>query len=195
MNKRIINIKRIIILLLLTISLNSCNQNFDYENYDITLANIFSVYGDEMEEDIIFLNEKINEKKSNMVHSPNEILDSLIIVIDDYYNYLNELDSKSEKLSQNIFYKEDVLLEDGKKFKIQSEIFLNQTNAIVKDKDLKEFFNYYFNTDDIVIEDELYINYLDYNYLGVPYPVFRYLIKKRKLELIFFKRQILDKYN
>ena len=195
MNKRIINIKRIIILLLLTISLNSCNQNFDYENYDITLANIFSVYGDEMEEDIIFLNEKINEKKSNMVHSPNEILDSLIIVIDDYYNYLNELDSKSEILSQNIFYKEDVLLEDGKKFKIQSEIFLNQTNAIVKDKDLKEFFNYYFNTDDIVIEDELYINYLDYNYLGVPYPVFRYLIKKRKLELIFFKRQILDKYN
>lgn len=195
MNKRIINIKRIIILLLLTISLNSCNQNFDYENYDITLANIFSVYGDEMEEDIIFLNEKINEKKSNMVHSPNEKLDSLIIVIDDYYNYLNELDSKSEKLSQNIFYKEDVLLEDGKKFKIQSEIFLNQTNAIVKDKDLKEFFNYYFNTDDIVIEDELYINYLDYNYLGVPYPVFRYLIKKRKLELIFFKRQILDKYN
>lgn len=195
MNKRIININRIIILLLLTISLNSCNQNFDYENYDITLANIFSVYGDEMEEDIIFLNEKINEKKSNMVHSPNEILDSLIIVIDDYYNYLNELDSKSEKLSQNIFYKEDVLLEDGKKFKIQSEIFLNQTNAIVKDKDLKEFFNYYFNTDDIVIEDGLYINYLDYNYLGVPYPVFRYLIKKRKLELIFFKRQILDKYN
>jgi len=195
MNKRIINIKRIIILLLLTISLNSCNKNFDYEDYDITLANIFSVYGDEMEEDIIFLNEKINEKKSNMVHSPNEILDSLIIVIDDYYNYLNELDSKSEILSQNIFYKEDVLLEDGKKFKIQSEIFLNQTNAIVKDKDLKEFFNYYFNTDDIVIEDELYINYLDYNYLGVPYPVFRYLIKKRKLELIFFKRQILDKYN
>lgn len=195
MNKRIINIKRIIILLLLTISLNSCNQNFDYENYDITLANIFSVYGDEMEEDIIFLNEKINEKKSNMVHSPNEKLDSLIIVIDDYYNYLNELDSKSEILSQNIFYKEDVLLEDGKEFKIQSEIFLNQTNAIVKDKDLKEFFNYYFNTDDIVIEDELYINYLDYNYLGVPYPVFRYLIKKRKLELIFFKRQILDKYN
>lgn len=195
MNKRIINIKRIIILLLLTISLNSCNQNFDYENYDITLANIFSVYGDEMEENIIFLNEKINEKKSNMVHSPNEKLDSLIIVIDDYYNYLNELDSKSEKLSQNIFYKEDVLLEDGKEFKIQSEIFLNQTNAIVKDKDLKEFFNYYFNTDDIVIEDELYINYLDYNYLGVPYPVFRYLIKKRKLELIFFKRQILDKYN
>lgn len=195
MNKRIINIKRIIILLLLTISLNSCNKNFDYEDYDITLANIFSVYGDEMEEDIIFLNEKINEKKSNMIHSHNEILDSLIIVIDDYYNYLNELDSKSEKLSQNIFYKEDVLLEDGKKFKIQSEIFLNQINAIVKDKDLKEFFNYYFNTDDVVIEDELYINYLDYNYLGVPYPVFRYLIKKRKLELIFFKRQILDKYN
>lgn len=195
MNKRIINIKRIIILLLLTISLNSCNKNFDYEDYDITLANIFSVYGDEMEEDIIFLNEKINEKKSNMIHSHNVILDSLIIVIDDYYNYLNELDSKSEKLSQNIFYKEDVLLEDGKKFKIQSEIFLNQINAIVKDKDLKEFFNYYFNTDDVVIEDELYINYLDYNYLGVPYPVFRYLIKKRKLELIFFKRQILDKYN
>lgn len=187
--------KRIIILLLLTISLNSCNKNFDYEDYDITLANIFSVYGDEMEEDIIFLNEKINEKKSNMIHSHNVILDSLIIVIDDYYNYLNELDSKSEKLSQNIFYKEDVLLEDGKKFKIQSEIFLNQINAIVKDKDLKEFFNYYFNTDDVVIEDELYINYLDYNYLGVPYPVFRYLIKKRKLELIFFKRQILDKYN
>jgi|GEM_PF-2837383 len=191
----ILKSRKIISLLLVLIMFSSCEEKSNFDNYDITLANLFVSYGDNIENDINFLNEKIKAKE---VLLPSTLyydkFESINIIITNYYNYLNELDLKSEKLNKNLFFEGDILAEDGKKFHGRSKIFLDDLNRVIENKDLKDHLIYYFNVDDVKNKEDLYFKYLDYNYLGAPYPVFRYLIKKRKYDLMLFKNELLSSY-
>lgn len=187
--------KKIIGLLLILIMFSSCEEKNNFDNYDITLANLFSSYGDTIEKDISFLNEKVEAKESILTSTSDYVeYDSINTKIINYYNYLNDLDIISEKRNKNLFYEGDVLVEDGKIFNKKTKNFLDDLNRIIKNKDLKDYLTYYFSIDDIKNDENLYFKYLDYNYLGAPYPVFKYLIKKRKYNLILFKNEILNSY-
>jgi len=191
----ILKSRKIISFLLVLIMFSSCEEKSNFDNYDITLANLFVSYGDNIEKDINFLNKKIKAKE---VLLPSTLyydkFKSINIIITNYYNYLNELDLKSEKLNKNLFFEGDILAEDGEKFYERSKNFLDDLNRVIENKDLKDHLIYYFNVDDVKNKEDLYFKYLDYNYLGAPYPVFRYLIKKRKYDLILFKNEILSSY-
>lgn len=100
--------KKIISCLLVIVMFSSCEKKFDYNDYDVTLANLFSVYSDNMEDDIIFLNKKISVKKSQLPASKNDTLKNIDFIVTSYYNYLNEADLKSQKLMKNLFYDKDV---------------------------------------------------------------------------------------
>jgi len=190
----IVEYKKIISCLLVVIMFSSCEKKFDFDDYDVTLANLFSGYGEDMEKDIKFLNEKVKTKQSMLLSSPSNRMDSLNTIIDNYYNYLNELDLKSEKLNKNLFYDEDILTEEGKIFKETSERFLTDLNLLLKNKDLKDYLNHYFSVEDVKNEENLYFVYMEYHYLGIPYPTFKFLIKKRKYDLMMFKNEILSFY-
>lgn len=51
---------RILVMLITVFTLFSCEKKFNFEDYDVALANLFSGYGDDLEKDIYFLNKKIN---------------------------------------------------------------------------------------------------------------------------------------
>lgn len=189
-----IKIKKIISCLLVLIIFSTCEKKFDYDNYDVTLGNLFSVYGDDMEDDIIFLNKKISVKKSQLTSSENDTLENIDFIITSYYNYLNETDLKSQNLKKNLFYDKDVLAEDGKVFKKTSETFFTDLDLLLKDKDLKDYLHHYFNVDDVKNNQDQYFLYMEYNYLGIPYPTFKFLIKKRKYELLVLQNELLNKY-
>lgn len=144
-----IKIKKIISCLVVLIIFSSCEKKFDYDDYDVTLGNLFSVYGDDMDNDIIFLNEKISVKKSQLASSKNDSLENIDSIITSYYNYLNETDLKSQKLKKNLFYDKDILTEDGKVFKKTSETIVSDLDLLLKDKDLKDYLNHYFSVGDV----------------------------------------------
>lgn len=186
--------KKIISCLLIIVMFSSCEKKFDYNDYDVTLANLFSVYGDNMEDDIIFLNKKISVKKSQLPASKNDTLKNIDFIVTSYYNYLNEADLKSQKLMKNLFYDKDVLSEDGKVFKKNSETFFTDLDVLLKDKDIKDYLHHYFNVDDVKNNQNQYFLFMEYHYLGIPYPTFRFLIKKRKYELLVFQNELLNSY-
>src|SRR5690606_1535599 len=190
----IVEYKKIISCLLVVIMFSSCEKKFDFDDYDVTLANLFSGYGEDMEKDIKFLNEKAKTKQSMLLSSPSNRMDSLNTIIDNYYNYLNELDLKSEKLNKNLFYDEDILTEEGKIFKETSERFLTDLNILLKNKDLKYYINHYFRVEDVKNEENFYFVYIEYDYFGIAYPTVKFLIKKRKYDLMMFKNEILNFY-
>lgn len=189
-----IKIKKIFSCFLVFVIFSSCEKKFDYDDYDVTLGNLFSVYGDDMDNNIIFLNEKISAKKSQLASSKNDSLENIDSIIISYYNYLNETDLKSQKLKKNLFYDKDVLAEDGKVFKKTSETFLKDLDLLLKDKDLKDYLSHYFSVGDVKNNQDQYILYMEYNYLGAPYPVFKFLIKKRKYELLVLQNEVLSSY-
>ena len=185
--------KLILLIVILPIFL-SCEKKNDFENENISLNYLFSTYANEFEKEVVLTNEIITAKKTLLSSIKNDTINRIDSLITSYYNYLDSIDLKSEELKENIFYKKDVLQEDGKTFKNTSEVFFKNINELIKDKHLKNQFYQNFNLDYVKNENNLHFLYMEYYYLDVPYSTFKFLIKKRKYNLRIFQNEILSSY-
>lgn len=180
--------------LILFIVFFSCERKFDETNFDVNLANLFSSYGNEIDNNIVFLKGKLDNKKYLLNLPSNSNIDSINSVIVNYYNYLNELDLKSSKLGKNIFYEDGVLLEDGKIFDQKNKKFLSDLDQLIKDVDLKDYLTHYFDVADVKNENDIYFIYMEYHFLGIPYSTFKFLIKQRMYNVIQFQNEVFNTF-
>lgn len=173
----------IIILLLI-----SCEPNNN--QYSIISDGVLKLGNDiEKTEEVLI---QIQQKKI-----PTKVLpsyDSLILVMDDYYKYLDLLDYEAIESKENIFYNGMELNEKGKIFKEKTEKFIKNCSKHIQDKDLLTYFHSLFSISDIQYDDKLFINYFEYNFKDFPYEIYCYYLKKRKFDITLFKNEAINSF-
>lgn len=172
----------------------SCDKKSDSENENIAVNYLINVYADEFERNEISISEIVSNKKVLIEQSQNDTIKRIDSLITSYYNFLDGIDKKSIENKKNIFYNGEVLQDDGEDFRNTSEIFFKNTDDLLINEKLKIYFYQNFNLDYVKNENGIHILYMDYYYLDVPYSIFKFLIKKRKYELLVFQNELLSNY-
>lgn len=185
--------KFILVAVLISIFI-SCDKKSDSDNENIALNYLINVYADEFERDEMSISEIVSNKKLLLDSSQNDTIKKINSLITSYHNYLDSIDKKSKENKRNIFYDGDTLLNDGEVFKNTSEVFFKNTDHLISNERLKSFFYQNFNLDYVKNENDIHILYMDYYYLDVPYSIFKFLIKRRKYELLVFQNEVLNNY-
>ena len=185
--------KFILVAVLISIFI-SCDKKSDSENENIALNYLINVYAEEFERDEMSIGEIVSNKKLLLDSSQNDTIKKINSLITSYHNYLDGIDKKSKENKRNIFYDGDTLLNDGEVFKNTSEVFFKNTDHLISNERLKSFFYQNFNLDYVKNENGIHILYMDYYYLDVPYSIFKFLIKRRKYELLVFQNEVLNSY-
>lgn len=185
--------KFILVAVLISIFI-SCDKKSDSENENIALNYLINVYAEEFERDEMSIGEIVSNKKLLLDSSQNDTIKKINSLITSYHNYLDSIDKKSKENKRNIFYDGDTLLNDGEVFKNTSEVFFKNTDHLISNERLKSFFYQNFNLDYVKNENGIHILYMDYYYLDVPYSIFKFLIKRRKYELLVFQNEVLNSY-
>src|SRR5690606_243339 len=185
--------KKIIKILLISFVFTSCNNYTDLKNENLSLNFLFNQYGDQIDEEILLINQMITLKKKSYNGSDKAHLIKIDSLINDYFSYLEYVDEQSNAAKKNIFFDNDNLTDEGRAFLVKNNTFLKETQLLLNDPNLNKLVYYKFNTDDVRNADDIFFDYMEYNYLDIPYSVFKFMIKKKKRDLFLLNNEIWNK--
>jgi len=185
--------KKIIKILLISFVFTSCNNYTDLKNENLSLNYLFNQYGDQIDEEILLINQMITLKKKSYNGSDKAHLIKIDSLINDYFSYLEYVVEQSNAAKKNIFFDNDNLTDEGRAFLVKNNTFLKETQLLLNDPNLNKLVYYKFNTDDVRNADDIFFDYMEYNYLDIPYSVFKFLIKKKKRDLFLLNNEIWNK--
>lgn len=182
-----------VVMLLLSFVYISCNKEID--NNKLQLDNMFLIYGDEIQNKTIFLNNIIEQKEVENDVILDDNYKFLCELIHNYYDYLDSLDIKSLESKANLFYRGSELLHESKIFSDKTNVFLQNVENKIKNKQyLVQYLHSLFDVADIKNEEDFYIDYIVYYYHSFPYQIFNYNMKSRKYDLVLFQNEVLDNF-
>lgn len=181
---------KIIQILLISLIFISCNNYSDIKNENLSLNYLFDQYGNQIDEEILLINQMIKIKKANYKGNDNTHIIKIDSLINDYLNYLDYVSEQSNNTKKNIFFKNASLTEYGRSFHEKNNAFVKEIQLLITDPNLNKIVYYKFNTDDVRNEDDIFFDYMEYNYMDIPYSVFKFLIQKKKLDLLLLKNEV-----
>ncbi|MBB1139284.1 hypothetical protein [Myroides sp. WP-1] len=101
------------------------------------------------------------------------------------------MDSISRQNKENLFYSEDVMLNQASVFKRKTIYFLEKfTDEAGENSELILLVNDLCNVKDIKVEEDFYADYIVYYFHSYPYEMFNYQIKKRKFNLKIIQSEV-----
>lgn len=160
--------------------------------YDLQLDHMMLMYGKDIEKDIKWLSESIALKKDSFEKREIELKYAAVIRdMESYFFYLEQLDSSSLAQEKNLFYtdKDEITLE-GKVFIQKSKQLMEQLDQLVHEPFLKKRIAILLGVSDVKNEENIYFNYMDYYFLGLPPKTFNYLIKMRKRDVLLIAHEL-----
>ncbi|MFN3757047.1 MAG: hypothetical protein ACK4RM_08830 [Flavobacterium sp.] len=175
------NISLLLFFFVFSFCSNFNDESIDYES-------VFLFYSNEVKVDIDFL-------KLNLINSfsetKNQNLNSYIIERKKYINYLEDL----IKNDSPVFFKDTIKTNDAIFFINNTSLFLDSINNLNLNKEFIKRVDFLIGIKDIEVESNLYVEYLEYNFLGYSPTLVNYNILNRIRNVLIIDNLIINSFN
>src|SRR5690554_1533078 len=177
------------IVLIIVIASASCSQSIDYNKYSLNYENVFYEFGNDLEKEKAHLMKTIEENELKIQSNPLYI--DYKTSTDEYLEYLDELDSIIINSEYNVFFTSSTPTEENDRFIANSNNYVKNIYNIATDENSRIRINYLLGVEAYLTEDDLHVKYIDWYFKGASEGICRFLIRKRKRDVLIIQNDIL----
>lgn len=162
---------------------NQSNHNIDYDGLAILLDS-------NVKKDIIYLKKEIFKKEIE-IGLANKFYADYKIKTTEYIIYIEKLELLCSKVEINPFFEDGKLTSEGELFIKKTNDYVKVINTLNNDITLRNRIESLLGMKDVLIDNNVYAKYIDWNFNGLPKSFFIHEMSTRIRNVLLIQNQLM----
>ena len=159
-------------------------------NYDL----MFGYLSTNLDKDCAVLKIIIQKQEAALNNSSNKQYYQFKKSTEEYLNYLDQLETLSLKLNSNPFFDQNIATKHNLIFVNKSKLYLTKYENLKLDNLLKNRIDLLLGLEDIEIDENKFVKYMDWHFNGAELNTLRYLIRNRRRNVLILQKEVVNSF-